>query len=145
MASEQLYSDDVQEGDELPVLRKTFMTRDLAMFAGAAADFYPIHYDGSFAKERGLEGVIVHGALKHALLGRFLHEWIAPAGRITSFSCSYRGIDAPGEELACRGKVTDVSRGNEGSSVVDLEIWIEKADGTITTPGRARVEIPRRR
>ena len=103
MAGGQLFAEDVAEGDELPALRTTFTTRDLVMFAGAAADFYEIHYDRDFAVERGLGGLLVHGALKNTLLGRFLHEWVAPAGRIISYGCSYRGTDAPGEELVCRG------------------------------------------
>ena len=144
MADGQLFADDVVEGDDLPALRTTFTTRDLAMFAGAAADFYEIHYDRDFARERGLDGVIVHGALKHALLGRFLHQWVAPAGRIASYSCSYRGMDAPGEELVCRGTVTGVSRQADGTSLVDVDIRVEKADGSVTTPGRGRVVLPHR-
>ena len=143
MTGDQLFAEDVAEGDELPVLRTTFTTRDLVMFAGAAADFYEIHYDRDFAIERGLDGLLVHGALKNALLGRFLHQWVAPAGRIISYGCSFRGTDAPGEELVCRGTVTGVSHQADGTSVIDLDIRVEKADGIVTTPGRGRVELPR--
>ena len=144
MVDHQLYSGEVTEGDELPSLRTTFTTRDLVMFAGAAADFYEIHYDHAFAVERGLDGVIVHGALKSALLGRYLRDWIAPAGRIVSYGSSFRGMDAPGEELVCRGVVTSVSVQPDGTSLVDVDIRVEKADGTVTTPGSGRVLLPGR-
>jgi acyl dehydratase len=130
-------------GDELPPLRTVFTTRHLVMFAGASTDFYELHYDQAFARASGLEGVIVQGALKNALLGRLLHEWAAPAGRILSFGCSYRGMDLPGEELVCRGRVTAVQVDDAGRGVVEVEMAVEKTDGTVTTPGRGRVVLPR--
>ena len=144
MSREQLCFEDVAVGDELPPLRTVFTTRHLAMFAGASTDFYELHYDRTFAERAGLDGVIVQGALKNALLGRLLQEWAAPGGRILSFGCSYRGMDLPGEELECRGKVTAVSQDEQGRGVVDVEISVGKADGTVTTPGRGRVTLPHR-
>ena len=140
----QRYFEDVQVGDELPPLFATFTPRHLVMFAGAATDFYEIHYDRDFAQRQGRDGILVHGALKNALLGRFLHEWSGPAGRVVSYGCSYRGMDAPGEQLACRGTVVAVSGEGDGPGLVDVAVRVEKADGTVTTPGRGRVALPRR-
>jgi len=144
MSDGQRYFDDVAVGDELPPLRVTFTPRHLVMFAGAATDFYEVHYDRDFARKQGRDGLLIHGALKNALLGRFLHEWSGPGGRVVSYGCSYRGMDAPGEELLCRGTVVAVQRDEEGSGLVDIDISVEKADGTVTTPGRGRVALPRR-
>jgi acyl dehydratase len=144
MSREQVHFEEVSIGDELPPLRTVFTTRHLVMFAGASTDFYELHYDDGFARAAGLEGVIVQGALKNALLGRLLYEWSAPQGRILSFGCSYRGMDLPGEELVCRGKVTGLQVDEAGQGVVEVEMAVEKADGTVTTPGRGRVALPRR-
>lgn len=141
MPSAQRYFESVSSGDELPVLREVFTPRRLVMFAGAATDFYEIHYDRDYAASLGLEGLLVHGLLKNALLGRFLHEWVAPAGRILSYGCEYRGMDAPGEELVCHGVVTAL---DQGSGVIDLEVRVQKVDGTVTTPGSAKVWLPSR-
>jgi acyl dehydratase len=111
------------------------------MFAGAATDFYEIHYDRDYAASLGLPGLLVHGLLKNALLGRFLHEWVAPGGRVLAYGCDYRGMDAPGEELRCRGVVKEA---HSDSGVVELEIRLEKTDGTVTTPGVGRVFLPSR-
>jgi acyl dehydratase len=135
----QRYLESVSVGDELPPLRDVFTPRRLVMFAGAATDFYEIHYDRDYAASLGLDGLLVHGLLKNALLGRFLHEWVAPAGRIVAYGCEYRGMDAPGEELVCRGVVTAITDGE-----IDLEIGVEKVDGTVTTPGFAKVRLPSR-
>ena len=141
MSNGQRYFESVAVGDELPLLRDTLSPRRLVMFAGAATDFYEIHYDRDYAASLGLDGLLVHGLLKNALLGRFLHEWIAPAGRIVSYGCEYRGMDSPDEKLTCRGVVTRIQ---EDDSLVDVDIRVEKADGTVTTPGYGRVYLPHR-
>lgn len=141
MSDEPRYFETVAVGDDLAPLRDTLTPRRLVMFAGAATDFYEIHYDRDHAASLGLPGLLVHGLLKNALLGRFLHEWVAPAGRVLGYGCDYRGMDAPGEELTCRGVVTDT---HADSGMIELEIRVETTDGTVTTPGFGRVFLPSR-
>lgn len=141
MQHTQVFFEDLVPGDELPPMSTTFTTRRLVQFAGAALDFYEIHYDREYAREIGLDSLLVHGALKNALLGRFVHEWIGPGGRILAFGCQYRGMDVPGEELVCRGAVTD-KREQDAEGLLELDIRLEKADGTVTTPGFGRVALP---
>ena len=71
----QVYWEDVQEGDEIPQLKKNCSTQQLVLWAAASGDFYQIHYDQDFARATGLKGIIVHGALKNAFLGQLLHDW----------------------------------------------------------------------
>lgn len=139
---QQLYFEDVQEGQQIE-LRVTPTTQQLVQWAAASGDFYQIHYDKDFAISTGLPGVIVHGALKHALLGRMLWEWIRYAGRIKRWAVSYRGMDVPGQEMICRGRVTG-KRVQDGQHLVDLEIWTENPQGQRTTPGTATVILPSR-
>ena len=141
MTEPQRHFEDVSPGDQLPAVRMTFTPRHLVMFAGAALDFYEIHYDRDVARSQGLDGLLVHGALKNALLGRYLHEYAGPRGRVASFGCQYRGMDRPDEELVCRGTVTSL---DERRRTVELEIHVEKADGTVTTPGNGLVILPSR-
>ena len=138
----QTYFDDVQEGQEIE-LRVTPTTQQLVHWAAGSGDFYQIHYDTEFAKSTGLEGVIVHGALKHALLGRMLWEWVRYDGKIKSWEVSYRGMDVPGQEMICRGRITGKRR-DGGENLVDLEIWTENPQGQRTTPGKATVALPAR-
>lgn len=141
--STQVYAEDVAPGDELPELVKNCSPRQLVMWAGAAPDFYEIHYDTEFARAAGLPGPVVHGALKYAFLGQLVHEWVAPGGRVVSFGCSYRGLDRPGDDLRCRG-VVHATRVVSGEHRVELKIWIENERGEVTTPGDAVVVLPSR-
>ena len=131
---------DVTEGMSLPELKKNCSTQQLVVWAAASGDFYQIHYDDKFAKNTGLNGIIVHGALKNAFLGQLVHDWIGNTGRIKKYGCSYRGMDIPDEDITCKGTV--VKKYEEGGEkLVDLEVWTE-ANGKKTTPGYATVSLP---
>lgn len=140
---EQVYFEDVQEGQEIPELKKNCSTQQLVLWAAGSGDFYQIHYDQDFAKSTGLPGIIVHGALKHAFLGQLLHDWIGPAGELRRFGCSYRGMDYPNQDIRCRGVVTRKYAEN-GKHFVELDIWTENPEGKKTSPGTATVALPSR-
>jgi acyl dehydratase len=140
--SGQTYFEDVTVGQEI-ALRLVPSTQQLVQWAAGSGDFYQIHYDADFAKSTGLSGIIVHGALKHALLGRMLHEWIGYGGAIKKWGVAYRGMDYPGQELTCKGVVA-AKRQESGENLVDLDIWTENPEGQKTTPGTATVVLPGR-
>lgn len=138
---QQVYIEDVREGDEIPQLRKNCSTQQLVMWAAGSGDFYQIHYDQDFARGTGLQGIIVHGALKHAFLGQLLHDWIGERGQIRKFGCSYRGMDLPNQVILCRGVVTK-TYSDGGKNFVELEVWTENPEGKKTSPGTALVTLP---
>ena len=140
---EQIYFEDVSVGDAIAELKKTPSTQQLVQWAAGSGDYYQIHYDTAFAQKTGLDGVIVHGALKHAWLGDLLHRLAAPGGRVRRVACSYRGMDVPDQTYRLRGTVTGKSE-EDGRRLVELEIWGENADGQKTTPGTGVVELPSR-
>ncbi len=90
---DQLYFEDVSEGREVTTLTQHCDSQRLVYWAAGSGDFYQIHYDKDFAQRTGLPDRIVHGALKHALLGRMLHEWVGTEGSVKRVACQYRGMD----------------------------------------------------
>ena len=141
--AEQVYYEDVNVGDEIPKLVKNCTTQQLVMWATGSGDMYPIHYDKDFAASSGLPGIIVHGALKNAFLGQMLHDWVGEKGQIKTYSCQYRGMDVPNEDIICRAVVTKKAQ-DGGLNLVELDIWTEKASGEKTSPGKATVVLPSR-
>ena len=141
--AEQIYFEDVSEGDAIASVTKRPTTQQLVQWAAASGDFYQIHYDKDYAIGTGLDGVIIHGALKHAWLGDLLHRFAAPDGRVRRLTCSYRGMDVPGKKFVLQGIVNKKYR--EGDShFVELEIWGENEAGQKTTPGSGLVTLPSR-
>jgi acyl dehydratase len=139
----ELFWQDVEVDTEITPLEKKPTTQQLVRWAGASGDFYQIHYDKDFAASTGLDGVIVHGALKNTWLGQLLGDWIGPGGTIKKYGCSYRGMDVPGDTLTCKGKV--VKKYVDGDEhCVECEVWVENSKGERTTPGTAVVVLPSR-
>lgn len=141
--AQQVYFEDVTEGAEIPQLVQNCDSQRLVFWAAGSGDYYQIHYDKDFAQSTGLPECIVHGALKHALLGRLLDEWSGDAGRVRRVAVSYRGMDMIAKDVRCRGVVTG-KRSEDGRNVVELEVWTEDPAGNKTTPGTATVELPSR-
>ncbi|MCH7488292.1 MAG: dehydratase [Chloroflexi bacterium] len=141
--AEQVYFEDVNEGDEIPNLMKNCSTQQLVQWAAGSGDFYQIHYDKDFAQSTGLKDIIVHGALKNAFLGQLLHDWAGAKGRVKKFGCDYRGMDDAKQDINCRGVITKKYQEN-GENIVELDIWTENPDGKKTSPGTGVVTLPSR-
>lgn len=139
----QLYWEDVTEGAPLPPLTKTVSPRQLVKYAGVSGDYSEAHYDAEYCRRAGLPGVIVHGALKSAFIAQMVVEWMGEGGTLRKFGVQYRGMDVPGDQLTCRGRVTRKYRDADWG-MVDLEVWLENSKGEKTTPGHATVELPLR-
>jgi len=140
--ADQIYWDDVQEGQEF-TLNEPMSSQRLVIWAAASGDFYQIHYDDNYAKNNNLPDIIVHGALKGMLVGRLLDEWKGEQGKIKTWGVSYRGMDPARQDLKVWGKVTKKYEEN-GEALVDLDVGVAQPDGTQTTPGTATVVLPRK-
>jgi acyl dehydratase len=137
----QLYYEDVEPGAEVTPLVKHPTTRQLVMWAGAVGDYQPIHYDKDFAMGHNLPGVIVHGQLVGAFLGQLMTDWVGERGSLRKVGCSYKGMNFPGEPIACRGKVTKKYI-QDGQYYVECNIWAENPKGEKTATGNATVTLP---
>jgi len=141
--TEQLYYEDVVVGSEITPLVKQPTTRQLVMWAGAVGDYNPIHYDKDFTQSRGLPGVIVHGQLVGAFLGQLITDWIGERGVLRKLSCSYKGMNYPGEAVTCKGKVTK-KYVQDGQHYVECNLWAENSKEEKTVLGMAIVILPSR-
>ena len=139
--NQNLFLEDISTGMEIPTIKKDPTTQQLVKYAGASGDFYQIHYDMDYAKNNGLPGVILHGALKNAFLAQLLTDWIGFDGRLKKLSVQYRGMDVPDVTLTCRGRVIHKYQ-VENEFLVDCEIWIDNSQGQTTTLGTATIVIP---
>ncbi|HYG90040.1 MAG TPA: MaoC/PaaZ C-terminal domain-containing protein [Azospirillum sp.] len=132
---------DIEVGQSIPeACMPTIGPVQLALFAAASADHNPIHLDEQAAKAGGLPGVIAHGMLSMALLGRMLTRWV-PQRRIRHFSARFTAMAVPGDALTCKGVVT-AKREVDGERLVDLEIHAENQRGERIVAGHATVALP---
>jgi len=141
--TEQLYYQDIVAGSEIPPVVKQATTRQLVMWAGASGDYYEIHYDKDFAQSQGLPGVIIHGQLAGSFLGQLITDWMGEQGNLRKLTCSYRGMNFPGEVVTCKGKVSK-KYVEDGKHCVECSLWVENPQGEKTVLGMAIVILPTR-
>ena len=143
MAREQIFYDDVQPGDVLPVLTVAVDERQLFFFSAATYNGHRIHYDKDWARTvEGYDDVIVQGPLQAALLARAITDWIGGRGRVVAYSVQNRAVALTGQQLSFGGSVT-AKRLADNVGLVDLEIAGRRGD-TVLMPGTATVALPLR-
>jgi acyl dehydratase len=141
--AEQMYFEDVKEGQELAPIKISPDKSQLVKFAAGSGDFNPLHFDEKFPmlKAMGLSDNIVHGRFKYAQVGRLVLAFAGYKGRVKKFGVNYRGMDMPNKEITVGGVVT-AKRQEGGENLVDLDVWTQDVDGKKTTPGTATVALP---
>ena len=137
--NKNLYFEDINEGMEIPTIKKNPTTQQLVKYAGASGDFYQIHYDMEYAKNNGLPGVILHGALKNAFLGQLITDWIGTSGKLKMLEVQYKGMDLPGTPVYAKGIVSKIIDENN----IDCDLWLETENGDKTTIGKATIQLPK--
>jgi len=110
----------------------------LVEFSAAANDYAPLHYDHNYARTRGYDGVILHGFLKAGYMDAMVGQWAGAGAFVKRFRAEYRGPDYPDRPLTCRGRVTR-SYEEDGRRAADLDLWVEREDGSVSTRGTATV------
>lgn len=127
-------------GDELPTFERTTGFEHWNRFAAVNYEFVPIHMDDEAGKRAGHAGAIGMGALQWSYLHNLLRNWLGDDGRIVKIACQFRSPNLKGQTLTARGVVREV-REDAGTKELDLEIWIEDAEGTKLAPGTATVAV----
>ncbi|MQS06162.1 MaoC family dehydratase [Streptomyces alkaliphilus] len=128
-------------GTELSPLRLPAVTPGMiAGFARASGDTNPIHLDPGAARAAGLPGVIAHGMLTMALLGRLVTSW-APQERLRSLRTSFVAPVPGGDALVCSGTVTEVTQSAGESGLALVRLVARRSDGTTVARGVAEVAV----
>lgn len=83
-------------------------TEQLVRYAGASEDYSRIHYDKPFAEAAGLGGIIAHGMLTMAFMGRVASDAAGPAGFVRSLTARFVAPVRPGDTVRVEGKVLEV-------------------------------------
>jgi acyl dehydratase len=142
VAEAKLFFDDVNEGDEAPVVSHELTRTDLVMYAGASGDFNPMHHDEVKAKEAGLPSVFGHGMFSMGLLGKAITDYVG-VGNLKKFKVRFTKQTWPGEVLTSRIVVTG-KRKEDGESLVDLDVQLANEAGEVKVAGEASAALPSR-
>ena len=136
------YFEDVDKGDEAPVLRHTLTRTDLVRYAGASGDFNPMHHDEVQAQASGLPSVFGHGMFTMGMLGKALTDYVG-VGSLRLYKVRFTKQTWPGEQLSTRITVRK-KYDQDGEHRVDLDCEVVNADGEAKVSGVAVAALPTR-
>lgn len=139
MPESKLNFDEVNEGDEAPVLTHELTRTDLVRYAGASGDFNPMHTDEVAAKEAGLPSVFGHGMFSAGLLARAITDW-AGVGSVKRYKVRFTKQTWPGETLTSSVTVTG-KRKADGENLVEVVCSLANEGGEVKVSGEATVTV----
>ncbi len=134
-------SGSINVGDQLPVMRKKANEAELFLYSAASFNPHRIHYDRGYAHHEGHHDTVVHGPLQGSWLTQFVTDWAGPKARLISIEWQNRASAFVDEEVQFSGTVVAL---DTLESIVELEIFERKADGTILMPAKALVRLEER-
>ncbi len=109
-------------GDVLPTQTYPLTRADLVAYAAASGDPNPIHHDEDVARSVGLPGVIAHGMLTMALVGRAVATWTDGA-EVIELGCKFTNpVVVPAEgavEIVVAGTVKSLG---DSLATIALEV-----------------------
>ena len=132
---------DRKVGDEAePLVVGPISRTHIVRYAGASADFTPIHHDEPLAQEVGLPGVFSMGMMQGGMLAHLVADWLGLA-HVRRFSIRFEDRVWPGDELTftCRVVAVDEAAGHER---VTVEVACHTDNGKRALSGTAVAEYP---
>jgi acyl dehydratase len=108
---------------DLPVQTYRVTRADLIRYAGASGDFNPIHWSERIATKVGLPGVIAHGMLTMALVGRAVTTWAGAPDAVVEFGVRFtRPVPVPDDDEGTEIQVSGVVKGETEDGLTRIEI-----------------------
>ncbi len=144
MTGPDLYFEDVEIGGDIGPVERTVTDDQVAEFVRNWGDFsQPSRFtDAEFARQEGLPGPIVPGALSMALMGQLVVD------RSSTFALSkldvvFRGLVPHHVPLKLSGIITDKGV-VDGEPQFECDVILEDQQGVRLVIGRATVGVPMR-
>ncbi len=123
-----------EPGSTVPTLILPAVTRlDLIKYAGASGDFNPIHTIDEAAASAGLPGVIQHGMLTAAKIGRLFSPYVAD-GFVSLIDLRFTAMVAVGDVLTITGTVTETSMNGDSQSA-RVEVFVRNQNNQVVVAG----------
>ncbi len=139
---DQLYFEDVSEGDEAPERSRVLNRTDLVMYAGASGDYNPMHHDEVKAQAAGQPSVFGHGMFSMGFLGTAITDFVG-VGNVRRYQARFAKQTWPDEKLVTKIVVT--GKRTEGDEhLVDLDVRLHNAEGEEKVVGEATAVVPSR-
>ncbi|HEX2173143.1 MAG TPA: MaoC family dehydratase [Dehalococcoidia bacterium] len=146
MTGQPRYFDDIDFGDELEPVEREIKTDQVVRFVnvwrtgGGGGDGR--FTDPERAKQMGLPGPIVPGAMIMGLFGQMLVEW-APNVTINKLDVVFRGNLLHNTPYKMAGIIVEKDE-RDGQNVLECDVYVENEKQERPVTGKATLSLPSR-
>lgn len=131
----------LNEGVNLPELKKTITQENINLYAEASKDFNPIHINEDFARKTPLGGTIAHGMLILAYMSQMMtaafgNSWLTSGKLDVRFKAPAR----PGDIITATGKIRKLDK-EDSQTLVSCDVLCTNQKGEIVITGEAKVRV----
>jgi acyl dehydratase len=133
---------ELSVGQEIGTAAIDVSRADLVRYAGASGDFNPIHWNGRFAEQVGLPGVIAHGMFTMGAAVQVVTDWIGNPGAVVDYQTRFtkpvvvEDIDGPGATIEVTGVIGAV---DEANSTVRVDLTVMSGGQKVLVKAQAVV------
>ena len=136
--------EDVEVGEQLPVVSLPLTVYRLVMAAGSNRDFNSIHHNTEYARSTGAEEMYANTSFLMSSWERCVRDWMGLVGRIRAIrGFRMRSFNYVGDTVRVIAEVT-AARIEGDAGVVEIGIRCETSKGVTVGPGVVEIELPRR-
>jgi acyl dehydratase len=134
---------DLAVGTMLSPLHKTITQEQASVFSRAGEYVRNIHSDLDIARRAQLRIPIIQGQQQCCLVTELLTRFVGAAWFTTGWlRVKFVQPVEVFEPLEVSGRVVGVTPLDGGGRRIDLETWVKRADGRLSTVGWARADLP---
>jgi acyl dehydratase len=113
--------EDVEIGDELPLLPVPITATLIVAGAIASRDFTPVHHDVEAARAQGAPGIFMNILTTAGLVGRYVTDWAGPEARLKRLSIRLGAPNYPGDTMTLSGSVA-AKYPSRSSGIVEVSL-----------------------
>ncbi len=133
---------EVQVGEELPLLRKEITLPRMMAYGAATWDFIRLHYDADYVRELGLPAPVVDGQMLGGFLTQLIQDWAGPGAFLRKLGFRNRAMVYPGDSITCQGVVADKYL-DHGQPLAACDLWaVNQLGEKVIEPASALVRFP---
>jgi acyl dehydratase len=103
--------DDVEVGDEIPMLEIPLTRTLIVSTAIASRDYQDVHHDPALANEKGSQDIFMNILTTNGLVGRYITDWAGPNAVLKSVRIRLGAPNYPGDTMRITGSVTGKADG----------------------------------
>jgi uncharacterized OB-fold protein/acyl dehydratase len=109
--------DEVEVGEELPLLPIPITRTLIVAGAIASRDFTPVHHDVEVARAQGSADIFMNILTTNGLCSRYVTDWTGPNAILRKLSVRLGAPNYPGDTMTFSGKITAKEQTADGGIV----------------------------